>query len=249
MRKNILLLLISTLYYSQLSPKVNHLYQELSKSKRVESKNIGDGGRESEVYKTHIKIGKIATNKELEYIAFNGNTITKKYISNILFYRKSKLVVDIFKEYLKSNDSVKMLSGCVGYDSFLPNEIYKDVVSEKGRINDSEWYKKWKDSLVHNKKELDSFDLNLIEMMKVETPWEMKEINSLIHSFDQIALDYKESPQNIIDLICSYHLFENVKVPYYEKIIFFETKYNSKYIKEYMEFCRYGIRKETENSD
>jgi hypothetical protein len=26
----------------------------------------------------------------------------------------------------------------------LPNEIYKDVVSEKGRINDSEWYKNGK---------------------------------------------------------------------------------------------------------
>jgi hypothetical protein len=247
MKKIILLLLVSTLYYGQLSPKVDKLYQKLSKSERYESKNISVDGHESEIYKIHTEIGKIATDKELKYIALNGNIITKNYIANILLSKKSKLLKKIFREYLKTNDSIQMQSGCVGYYSFLPNEIYNKVAYEKGNINDAEWYKKWKDSLIHSKTELDSNDLNMIEVFKSETQWKMKEVNSLIYKFDQIALNYKKSPQNIIDLICAYHLYENVKVPYFEKIAYFEKRYNSDYIKKYLNFCRYGIREKPIN--
>lgn len=242
MKKILFLLLFSVLSKAQLSPKINQLYNELSKSTSWETKNISIDGHESEVYKIHEEIGKIAKNRELKYIALNGNSITKNYASRILFFRKSKSMVRIFKQYLKTNDSIKILAGCVRYTSFLPDEIYRNVYYEKNNIAEAQSYKKWKDSLIASKKMLDDTDLHLIEISKSETKWKKKEINSLIYKLDKVALGYKDTPQNIIELICGYHLLENVKVPYYGKIAYFEKKYSSEYIRKYMKFCRYGIR-------
>ncbi len=242
MKKLFLLFLVSGLFYGQLSPQVDKLYRKLSESQQYESRNIGVDGHESIPYKIHTEIGKIATEQELMYMALNGSPIVKNYISNILFSRKSKSIQEIFKAYLKTNDSIVVRSGCTGYHSFLADEIYRNVATEKYAINKAEEYKKWKDSLIHSKKEPDNVDFDFImESLKVETQWKQMEIDSLHYQLDQIVLDNKESPRNSIELICSYYLYEKVRVPYYEKIAYFEKKYNSEDIKNYMSFCRNTI--------
>ncbi|MFZ4928241.1 hypothetical protein [Chryseobacterium sp. Mn2064] len=243
MKKTILLFLISASCFGQLSPKVNELYQELSKSNQYESKNIGIDGHESEPYKIHTEIGKIATDQELEFIALHGNVVAKTYISNILISRKSKVLEEIFKRYLETNDSIKIRSGCVGYQSFLADEMYKGIVFEREKIKRARYYKKLKNKFLHSKKRLNSFDLDIIESLKIETQWKPKEIDSLQYKLDQIVLDNKESSENIVNLMCSYYLDTKIKIPYYKKMIYFEEKYNSEYIKDYLKFCRYGILK------
>lgn len=64
--------MIPVLSFGQLSPEINTLYNELSKSERVESAAIGYAGSEREVYQLFTEIDKKASDKEVEYIAFNG---------------------------------------------------------------------------------------------------------------------------------------------------------------------------------
>jgi len=236
MRILILLLTFPTLFFGQLSPKVNAFYQQLSKSKRAESKNIGYSGSESELYKIHSEMGKIATDKEVEYIAFNGNAVTKFYATNILFDRKSIFLEKLFDFYVKNNDLIDVLGGCITNRSHLADELYEKVAFEKENIKQAKWERKWKDSMIINKKENTPEYLNMVDMLTTETKWANKEIDSLIYNFDQIVLNNQQSPQNIVEMVCTYHLYENVKIPYHEKLVYFEKKYNSEYIRKYLEF-------------
>ncbi len=178
------LILIPVLHFSQLSPEVNEYYQQISKSKRAEGSHIGYSGSESELYKIHLQLDKIATDEEAEYIAFNGNPVAKYYASNILFNRKSKSLEKLFKYYLKSKDSVSVLRGCVGHVSGLDSEIYLNIISEKQSINTMEWEKKWKDSMIINKKQNTPEYLSIVEMLNTKTIWSKKEIDSLAYKFD-----------------------------------------------------------------
>ncbi|GAA4155964.1 hypothetical protein GCM10022217_14560 [Chryseobacterium ginsenosidimutans] len=223
---------------------MNEFYQQISKSKRAESKNISIDGHESELYKIHEKMDKIATDQEIEHIAFHGNPVNKYYATNILFKRKSKSLEKLFKYYVKSKDSVHILKGCIGGISGLDYELYLNIVSEKQTINQAVWEKKWKDSMMINKKQNTPEYLNLVDVLNTETNWTCKELDSLVYKFDQIILDDPESSEKIVEFICGRYLFESIKVPYFEKITYFEKKYNSEYIKKYLNFCRYGIREE-----
>ncbi|MCS3869711.1 hypothetical protein J3D55_002627 [Chryseobacterium ginsenosidimutans] len=218
------------------------MYKQIAKSKIAEGKNISVDGHESELYKIHEKMDKIATDQEIEYIAFHGNPVNKYYATNILFKKKSKSLEKLFKNYLKNKDSVEVLRGCLRGISHMDYEIYTRVTFEKQIINQADWEKKWKDSMIINKKENTPEYLNGVDILNTETKWTNKEIDSLVCKLDEIILDNQESSKKLIDLICAYHLYENVKVPYYEKIAYFEKRYNSQYIKKYLNFCRYGIR-------
>lgn len=235
------LILIPILHFGQLSPKVNEYYQQISKSKRAESSHIGDSGSESKLYKIHLELEKIVTNKEIEYIAFNGNAVAKYYALNILFNRKSKSLEKLFTYYLKTKDSVSVLRGCVGGTFGLDTELYSNVVSEKQVINEMDWEKKWKDSMIINKKQNTPEYLRIVDMLDTKTIWTKKEIDSLRYKLDQIVLDDLGSSEKMVEFICGYYLYERKKVPYYEKITYFEKKYSSEYIKKYLDFCRYGI--------
>lgn len=230
-------LFLPVLSFGQLSPKVNEFYQQLSKSERAEGKNISIDGYESELFKLHLELGKIATDNEIEYIAFHGNPVAKYYAVNILFNRKSKSLVKLFKYYLKSKDSVLVLRGCVSGVSSLDDEIYSSVLSEKEIINQAEWEKKWKDSMIINKKQNTPEYLNFVEMLDTKTNWTHKEIDSIIYKFDQIVLDDNESPQNIVELIAGINEYKQIKLPYYQKLVYFEKKYHSEIIRKYLEFC------------
>ncbi|MBB4805353.1 hypothetical protein HNP38_000625 [Chryseobacterium defluvii] len=223
--------------FGQLSPKVDKLYQQLSKSERAEGKNISMDGHESELYKLHLELGKIATDKEAEYIAFNGKPVAKYYAANILFDRKSESLEKLFKYYLRNRDSVRVLEGCISGVSGLGDEIYLNVISEKQIIDQAEWEKKWKDSMIANKKQNTPEYLNLVDMLDTETNWTHKEIDSLVYKFDQTILDNQESSQSIVELIAGFNEYEKIKLPYYQKLIYFEKKYNSKVIRKYIEYC------------
>ncbi len=54
-------------------------------------------------------------------------------------------------------------------------------------------------------------------------------------------MDDLNSSEKMVEFICGYYLYQRKKVPYYEKIAYFEKKYNSEYIKKYLDFCRHGI--------
>lgn len=234
------LIFIPILHFSQLSPKVNEYYKLISKSNRAESSHIGFSGSESELYKLHLELDKLASDKEIEYIAFNGSPAAKYYAANILFNRKSKSLESLFKYYLKTKDSVNILKGCVGGVSRLDYEIYLNLISEQQVINQMNWEKKWKDSMIINNKKNTPEYLSTIEMLNTKTIWTEKEIESLTYKFDEIVLDNLDSSEKMIELICGHYLYQRKKIPYYEKIVYFEKKYSSEYIKKYLDFCKNG---------
>ena len=236
------LILFPSLYFAQLSPQVKDLYQQISKGERAESSHTGMEGTESELYKLHKKLDEIANDKEVEYIAFNGNPVAKYYAANILFNRKSKSIEKIFEYYLKSKDSVQTLKGCVGGVSRLDYELYINVISEKQTIDAMQWEKKWKDSMITSGKQNSPEYLGLVDMLNTKTIWTKKDVDSLAYRLEQTTLNNHDAYKKLIELICFRHLHENKKVPYYEKIAYFDKKYSSEYIKKYLRFCRFGLK-------
>lgn len=98
--KKIVLFIFSPFFsYAQLSPEINNLYQQLSKSESYESKYIGFAADESNIYNIAQKIGTLASDNELEFIAFNGNAVAQSYVAKILFQRKSNRVLKIFNYF------------------------------------------------------------------------------------------------------------------------------------------------------
>ncbi|HBV14261.1 hypothetical protein [Chryseobacterium carnipullorum] len=228
-----LLFFIPAFCFGQLSPEINKLYDELSKSKRVESAAIGYGGSESEVYKLFVEIDKKASDKEVEYIAFNGNPVAKTYGSYSVFNRKLKILDQLFDSYLKNNEPISIIQGCVGSNSHLADELYKMVFWEKDNIKATEVYRKHKAS-IKTEHELSNF----IQLFGVkESKWTMKEIDSVLIKFDRIVLDNPSSPQNLVELITESYFFIKRKHPeYHDKLAYFEKKYNSEEIKKYLNF-------------
>ncbi|WP_288244724.1 hypothetical protein [uncultured Chryseobacterium sp.] len=236
------LLFLPILFFGQLSPKVNKLYKQLSQSERYESKNISIDGHESEVYKINEKIGKIASDDEVKFIASNGNPSTKLYALNILFSRKSKSFEKFFIHNLNTKDSLKVMKGCVIRMTTIAFELYQNVLAEKQIIKQADWERKWKDSMIANHKQNSPEYQNIKDMLNTRSIWKTNEIDSLIFRLDQIILSNTDSPKVMVELLAEYHLFESVKVPYFEKLAFFERRYKSEYIDKYLKFCRYGIK-------
>jgi len=229
--------LIPALSFGQLSPEINKLYNKLSKSKRVESAAIGYGGSASKVYKLFEKIDKKASDQEVEYIAFNGNSVAKAYGSYAVFNRKLKILNKLFDSYLKNNDPVNIIQGCVGSDSYVANELYKMVFWEKDNIKEKEGYKKYSDS-IKNLKNSEQDLSNLIDLSgNPESKWTVQEIDSVLIKFDQMILNNPSSPQRLVELMtgCYYHI-EKKHPEYHDKLAYFEKKYNSEEIKKYLKF-------------
>ncbi len=236
------LLFLPILFFGQLSPKVNKLYKQLSQSERYESKNISIDGHESEIYKINEKIKKIASDSEVEFIAFNGTPSTKLYAMSILFDRKSKSLEKLFRYYIKSKDSVQVMMGCVVQTNTIAHLLYQRVIAEKQIIHEADWERKWKDSMIANHQQNTSEYINLKDIMNTTSEWKADEIDSLNWRLDKIILSNPESPKVMVEVLAGYHLLEGVKVPYFEKLAFFEKKYKSEYIDKYLKFCRYGIK-------
>ncbi|WP_263603069.1 hypothetical protein [Chryseobacterium sp. PET-29] len=236
------LLFLPIMFFGQLSPTVNKLYNLLSQSERYESKNISIDGHKSEVYKINEKIKKIASDSEVEFIAFNGTPSTKLYAMSILFDRKSKSLEKLFRYYIKSKDSVQVMMGCVVQTNTIAHLLYQRVIAEKQIIHEADWERKWKDSMIANHQQNTSKYINLKDIMNTTSEWKTDEIDSLNWRLDKIILSNPESPKVMVEVLAGYHLLEGVKVPYFEKLAFFEKKYKSEYINKYLKFCRYAIK-------
>lgn len=239
MKKTFLfIVIIPILNYSQLSPSVNELYNDLLKNDRYESSHIGFGGDESKVYNISQKINKLASDEEVEFIAYNGNVAAKAYAVNILFDRKSKQFLELFDYFRKNDQQIKGISGCVSYTSFLSEEMYRSAFAEKEVISRAEEFKKIKDSILNDKNLPQGFDKSILDEMKVETKWTYLEIDSLLLKMEKQILNDKNSSQSLVDLLCEYNLYVGNKKYYYDKLLYFNEKYNSEMIKQYLNYCK-----------
>lgn len=230
--------MIPVLSFGQLSPEINTLYNGLSKSERVESAAIGYAGSESEVYQLFTEIDKKASDKEVEYIAFNGNPVGKVYGSKMAFRRKLNIMDKLFTYYLNNNEAVITMQGCMVSHSHLADELYQNIFWEKENIRKNAMTMKYKDSI----KGLNNPDqelLNCIALFDTEnSKWTEKEIDSLLIQFDNLILDDPSSSQSLVEFIAeSYYYTEKKHLEYYNKLAYFEKKYNSEMIRKYMEFC------------
>ncbi|KMQ61467.1 hypothetical protein ACM46_15735 [Chryseobacterium angstadtii] len=208
MRISYILFFIPALSFGQLSSEIENLYGELSKSKNVESAHIGYGMSESKVYKLFEEINKKASDKEVEYIAFKGNSVAKAYASYAVFSRKLKILDQLFDDYIKNNDSISIIQGCVGSKSHLADELYRMIFWEKDNIKMTEVYRKHKAS-IKTEHEL----VNFIELFSiVESKWKVEEIDSVLIKFDQMVLNNPSSPQSLVELItgCYYYIEKNI---------------------------------------
>lgn len=241
MRNVIILLLIPTLFTAQLSDKINDLYKKMSKSERVESEFISFSMEESKVYKLFSQMSENASDSELQYMGYNGNAVVKTYVSYITFSRKSKLLENIFEYYLKNNIPVDIKQGCTGYSSHIADELYKYIFNEKDIIKRGVEYKKYKDSILSIKGPEPSllYLLNQIDEVneKHEIVWTEKEVDSILVKFEQLVLNDESSPQYLVEIIAEANYQSKEKRAYSQKLIYFNRKYNSEFIKKYLEFC------------
>lgn len=226
------LILIPIVHFGQLSPKVNKLYQKLSESDKVESQQVGDFFGESPVYRCFLDISDIAADTEIEYMAYNGKPVVKAYASKIVFNRKLKSLNDLFNYYLKNNDSVAILEGCIGGDSFLADELYKYAYRKKMDIDNMKWRKKRQDSIINAGGKLIA---GVYEEEK--TLWKEEEIDSVLINFEHAILNDKSSSKQLVEIVAEYNFYTDKKRSYFQKLIYFDEKYNSEMIKSYIEFC------------
>ena len=224
-------LVFSTLSYSQLSNEVSELVNKLSNFEQAESRFINYGGTESDVYKIYDSISKIASKKEVEYLAFNGAATVKLYFSNNLVDTKSKKLKDLFKYYLKNNDSVNVKQGCVVSTTTLVTELYSKIYNLPRHLVEMEDLQQ---AIKSNKYPIDE---QLKEILDYKSKWNMKEAKKMVFEFDKIVLDDKNSPLGVVEYICKINQYYENKIPYFQKLQFFEKKYNSKIIAEYIAFC------------
>ncbi|HEX7869354.1 MAG TPA: hypothetical protein VF455_04500 [Chryseobacterium sp.] len=237
--KKIVLFIFSPFFsYAQLSPEVNNLYQQLSKSESYESKYIGFAADESNIYNIAQKIGTLASDNELEFIAFNGNAVAQSYVAKILFQRKSNRVLKIFNYFLKNNKPIEIASGCTGYESFLADEVYRSTFEEKNVISQAQGFKKYNDSILNSKSLPHGFDKSILEDLKVETKWNNSEIDSLLLKMEKAILNDQNSSQSLVELVCEYNFYTEQKKAYYQNLLYFEKKYKSDMIKQYLDYCK-----------
>ena len=120
--------------------KIEVYDDSLSIVDRYESSNIGYWGTNSKVYDLFFEASKIATDKEVEYLAINGKTIVKAYFSTEAVDRKLQSVNDIFKYQLENNEEFDRIYGCLGGKEDLVSKMYSfnkahiSLVDDFGKI-------------------------------------------------------------------------------------------------------------------
>ncbi|MFY8180972.1 MAG: hypothetical protein ACOVLG_04280 [Flavobacterium sp.] len=200
--------------FSQLSEKVNIIYQELNTKKQIESQNIGYNGAESQVYLLYSELDKIATDSEVLFMAENGNNVVKNYMSAILVDRKSNKILTLFKTFLNNQEEVHIRTGCMGYNSTLAGQLYSYVFYQNKKLENIKFNKE-----NYTKKEIKEYQF------EIETKWTKKEINNLLKELNFAVLDSDEL--NPISLNIIFNL-NNYKFDNYDKVKYFANKYPSR---------------------
>ncbi|GAA4040132.1 hypothetical protein [Flavobacterium chungnamense] len=209
-----ILLLFPIVTFSQLSEKVNIIYQELNTKKQIESQNIGYSGAESQVYLLYSELDKIATDSEVLFMAENGNNVVKNYMSAILVDRKSNKILDLFKTFIKNEEEVHIQTGCMGYNSTIVSQLYSYIFYQNKKIENIKFNKK-----NYTLKEIKEYQF------EIETKWTKKEINNLLKELNFAVLDSDEL--NPISLNIIFNL-NNYKFDNYDKVKYFANKYPSR---------------------
>lgn len=122
-----ILLFLPIFSFSQISEELKIYVDSLSKVERYESESVGYGGNYSDVYALFFKASKIANDKEVEYLALNGNAIIKAYFSSEAIDRKLGSINHIFKHHLDNNEKFQRIYGCIGGEEDLISFMYISV--------------------------------------------------------------------------------------------------------------------------
>ena len=221
------------MYFGQLSAKVDKLYKKLSENAQVESIYEGYFLQENPIYRCYMDLKNIATDKELEYMAHQGNPVAKTYAGKIIFLRKSKSLQELFTFFLKNNEQVAILEGCIGSDSFLADELYKLAFREKIEIDRTKWKHQRNDSIIKAGGKTDK----IVFPENNKTLWTETEIDSLLVGFEQAVLNNLSSSKTLVELLAENNFYSEIKRPYYQKLIYFEERYHSEMIEQYIDFC------------
>lgn len=122
----------------------------------------------------------------------------------------------------------------MGFNSFLADELYKNVFWEKDGLKSRIADKKYVDSM----RALKYQDELLDQMDQREIRWAETELDSVLMKFEQLVLNDSSSTKSLVEIIAGvYHYKEKKRPEYYERLAYFEKKYNSEMIKKYLEFC------------
>ncbi|MGV0937261.1 hypothetical protein [Empedobacter falsenii] len=175
----ILLIIIPIFSFGQISPELKVFVDSLSIVDRYESSNIGYGGTNSKVYDLFFEASKIATDKEVEYLAINGKTIVKAYFSTEAVDRKLQSVNDIFKYQLENNEEFDRIYGCLGGKEDLVSKMYSSVVNY-------------------------TLNSTLLELYGEETTWTEKEAFKKLREFNNVIKNSEYSTDKLLSYIIIY---------------------------------------------
>lgn len=211
MKLKIILLLFPIICFSQLSAKVDSLYQQLNSQKGIDGRNIGYDGHESEVYQIYAELDSVATDDEALYMAQNGNGVVKGYMSNVLVDRKSKHLAKLFSDYIKNDAEVYIHSGCTGYASSIAGELYGSIFYQNKKIEGIIFFMN-----EYTIEEMKKYQLDY------ETRWTKPEVDSLLLVLNKIAL----TNDNALPITLR-HIFalNDFRFENHEKIKYFANKY------------------------
>lgn len=210
----LIVIIIPYFSFSQLSEKVNIIYQELNTKKQIESQNIGYNGQESQVYLLYSELNKIATDSEVLFMAENGNNVVKNYMSAILVDRKFNKILTLFKTFLNNQEEIHIQTGCMGYNSTLAGQLYSYIFYQNEKIENIKFNKE-----NYIRKEIKEYQF------EVNTKWTKKEIDNLLKELNFAVLDSEEIAPITLNIIFN---LNNYEFDNYDKVKYFATKYPSR---------------------
>lgn len=227
----VLFFLFSNLY-SQLSSEVLRLVNTVPKATQSDLQFVDLDNSESKVYKICDSISKIAANKEKEYLAFNGDVSLRYFFMKKLVESNSSCLTELYKKYLKDDKTITLKYGCIVDIFNLANVLYESVYLIPDEI-----------SRLKKSKKLTKEDMFFLKELGNGIPknynnWTIKQAKKRIAEFDEVALNDKETKQANIEFICMINESFEVQVSKYEKLVFFQEKYNSSIISEYIDYCK-----------
>lgn len=127
--KNIFLIVFSTISifsFGQLSSNKQKLILPLLKIDYAESKNIGEGGEYSSIYRSFENVKAKLSNQDLLILAKNSSNSLRFYSCIELVHRNDKEIVNIYKYYRDYPLKMKYLNGCLGSNENVADLIYQE---------------------------------------------------------------------------------------------------------------------------
>ena len=215
---SIIFLILYLKSFSQLSEKVNNLYQKLTSNNTLESEFIGYSGKQSENYLKFKEISKIANDDEILYMAENGNEAIKSYMSSILVDRKSKNLNKLFLNYINNDKEVQIRTGCMGYTSTITAELYRYVFYQKEKIDFINSTNEGYEDVKEYEKEIYGDDY----IENYQSKWTKESVDSLLTIYNKTTIiNDKISPKSLNTIF----RLNDFKFDNYKRVKHFALKY------------------------